>query len=169
MALRETGLKCATWTREETARERISTCSTGAADQGLWMARRLFFCTVILLGMTAYAELHALSAFSFRRGVALPQELVQRAQALGYQALALTDECSMAGVVRAHEAARDCAMKLIVGSEVRLRGDGFRLVLLAPDQTAYSQICRLITRARRRAPKGQYDVRLDDLDERLDQ
>ncbi len=133
------------------------------------MARRLFFCTVILLGMTAYAELHALSAFSFRRGVALPQELVQRAQALGYQALALTDECSMAGVVRAHEAARDCAMKLIVGSEVRLRGDGLRLVLLAPDQTAYSQVCRLITRARRRAPKGQYDVRLDDLDERLDQ
>ena len=118
--------------------------------------------------MTAYAELHALSAFSFRRAVALPQELVQRAHALGYEALALTDECSMAGVVRAHEAARDCGMKLIVGSEVRLNDD-LRLVLLAPNQAAYSQISRLITRARRRVPKGRYEVRLEDLDEGLDQ
>jgi len=119
--------------------------------------------------MPAYAELHTLSAFSFRRGVALPQELVQRASALGYAALALTDECSMAGVVRAHEAARDCGMKLIVGSEFALEREGLRLVLLAPNQTAYSQICRLITSARRRAPKGRYEVRLDDLDETLDQ
>jgi len=119
--------------------------------------------------MSAYAELHSLSAFSFRRGVALPQELVQRAHALGYEALALTDECSMAGVVRAHEAARECGIKLIVGSEMRLHDDGLRLVLLAPNQTAYSQICRLITRARRRAPKGRYEIRLKDLDEALDQ
>jgi len=119
--------------------------------------------------MTAYAELHSLSAFSFRRGVALPQELVQRAQALGYEALALTDECSMAGVVRAHEAARDCGLKLIVGSEVTLHENGLRLILLAPNQSAYSQICRLITRARRRAPKGRYEVRLADLNDTLDQ
>jgi error-prone DNA polymerase len=119
--------------------------------------------------MTAYAELHSLSAFSFRRGVALPQELVQRAHRLGYEALALTDECSMACVVRAHEAARDCGLKLIVGSEVTLPESGLRLVLLAPNQSAYSQICRLITRARRRAPKGRYEVRLTDLDDTLDQ
>jgi error-prone DNA polymerase len=52
-----------------------------------------------------YAELHALSNFSFLRGASHPEELVLRAQALGYRALALTDECSLAGSVRAHFAA----------------------------------------------------------------
>ena len=56
--------------------------------------------------LPAYAELHALSNFSFQRGASHPQELVQRAHALGYSALALTDECSVAGVVRAHGAAQ---------------------------------------------------------------
>jgi error-prone DNA polymerase len=70
--------------------------------------------------MPAYAELHALSAFSFRRSTALPAALVERAAALGYRALALTDECSMAGVVRAHEAARETGLHLIIGSEIRV-------------------------------------------------
>ena len=64
-----------------------------------------------------YAELHALSNFSFQRGASHPQELVERAHALGYSALALTDECSVAGVVRAHVAARQLGLPLIVGSE----------------------------------------------------
>jgi error-prone DNA polymerase len=118
--------------------------------------------------MPAYAELHALSAFSFRRSTALPAALVERAAALGYRALALTDECSMAGVVRAHEAARETGLHLIIGSEIRVE-DGPRLVLLAPTQTAYTQICQLITRARRRAPKGGYRVLDTDLDADLDE
>ena len=90
-----------------------------------------------------------------------------RAAELGYRAIAITDECSMAGIVRAWEAARDCGIKLIVGSEVRTT-DGLRLVLLAPDQAAYAQICRLITTARRRAKKGVYQLERGDLEQDLD-
>ena len=63
-----------------------------------------------------YAELHCLSNYSFLRGASNPEELVERAAELGYQALAITDECSVAGVVRAHVAARDVGLKLIIGS-----------------------------------------------------
>ena len=114
-----------------------------------------------------YAELHARSNFSFRRGASHPAELVRRAAELGYRAIAITDECSMAGVVRAWEAARECAIRLIVGTELRT-GDGLAVVLLAPDQAAYAQICRLITRARRRAPKGSYRLERGDLERDLD-
>jgi hypothetical protein len=69
----------------------------------------------------AYAELHCLSNFSFLRGASQPAELVQRAAELGYEALALTDECSVAGVVRAWEAAREHGLKLIIGSEFSSR------------------------------------------------
>ena len=102
-----------------------------------------------------YAELHCLSNFSFLRGASHPEELVERAAELGYAALAITDECSVAGVVRAHGAARERGLKLIVGSELRL-DDGLRCVLLATDRRGYGQLCRLITRGRRAAPKGQY-------------
>ena len=77
-----------------------------------------------------YSELHCLSNFTFLRGASHPEELVRRALELGYTSLALTDECSLAGVVRAHTAARGTALKLILGSEFVL-SDGFRLVLLA--------------------------------------
>src|SRR4030067_733450 len=70
-----------------------------------------------------FAELHCLSNFTFLRGASHPEELVERAHALGYSALALTDECSLAGVVRAHLAARDLGLKLIVGSEFRIDRD----------------------------------------------
>ena len=82
-----------------------------------------------------YAELHCLSNFSFLRGASHPEELVTRAHALGYEALALTDECSLAGVVRAHVAAKECGLKLIVGTELTL-ADGIKLVLLAKDRKA---------------------------------
>jgi len=117
--------------------------------------------------MHAYVELQALSCFSFRRAASLPGELVRRAAELGYRAIAMTDECSMAGIVRAWEAARECGIKLIVGSEVRT-ADGLHLVLLAPDQAAYAQICRLITTARRRAKKGDYQLERGDLEQDLD-
>ncbi len=53
-----------------------------------------------------YAELHCLSSFSFQRGASLPRELIETAVSHGYQALALTDECSLSGIVRAWEAAK---------------------------------------------------------------
>jgi error-prone DNA polymerase len=114
-------------------------------------------------GPPGYAELHCLSNFSFLRGASHPEELVARAAALGYSALALTDECSLAGVVRAHVAAKQAGLKLIIGSEFRLR-EGGKLVLLAPDRRAYGALCALITAARRRAPKGAYSVAREDLE-----
>jgi error-prone DNA polymerase len=70
-----------------------------------------------------YAELHCLSNFSFLRAASHPQELLQQADALGYKALALTDECSVAGVVRAyqHKKDNDLNIKLIIGSEFLLK------------------------------------------------
>ena len=108
-----------------------------------------------------YAELHCVSNFSFLRGAAAPEELVERAAELGYAALAITDECSVAGVVRAQLAAREHGLKLIVGAEFRL-DDGLRLVLLASNRRGYGQLCRLITRGRRAAAKGRYLLRRSD-------
>ena len=84
-----------------------------------------------------------------------------RAHALGYTALAITDECSVAGVVRAHEQALKLGMQLIVGSEFRLDDaaeGGFRLIGLARDEAAWGDLCEFITAARRRAAKGTYSV-----------
>jgi error-prone DNA polymerase len=103
----------------------------------------------------AYAELHCLSNFTFLRGASHPHELVHQAIALGYSALALTDECSVAGVVRAHMAAKERPLKLIVGAEFRLEC-GLKFVALALNRAGYAQLCRLITRGRRQAQKGQY-------------
>ncbi|TXH06412.1 MAG: error-prone DNA polymerase [Nevskiaceae bacterium] len=109
-----------------------------------------------------YAELHCLSSFSFQRGASQPRELVETAQQQGYRALAVTDECSLAGIVRAWEAAQALSFPLIVGSEFHLC-DGPKLVLLAPSRAAYTQLCTLITLARRRSGKGEYRLLLDDL------
>jgi error-prone DNA polymerase len=109
-----------------------------------------------------YAELHCLSSFSFLRGASQPQELAERAVALGYAALALTDECSVAGVVRAHAALKGKSTRLIVGAEFRL-ACGMPLVVLAADRRGYGQLCRLITRGRRAAPKGQYHLTRGDM------
>lgn len=111
-----------------------------------------------------YAELHCLSNFSFQRGASSADELFAKAAALGYQALAITDECTMAGIVRAWQAAQAHSMTLIVGSEIRIE-QGPKLVLLAQDLGGYQALCRLITLARRRASKGQYRLLREDLDE----
>ena len=111
-----------------------------------------------------YAELHCLSNFSFQRGASSADELFAKAAALGYQALAITDECTMAGIVRAWQAAQAHSMTLIVGSEMRIE-QGPKLVLLAQDLGGYQALCRLITLARRRASKGQYRLLREDLDE----
>jgi error-prone DNA polymerase len=109
-----------------------------------------------------YAELHCISNFTFLRGASHPEELVARAQELGYAALAITDECSLAGVVRAHVEAREQRFPLIVGSEFRLE-DGLRFVLLATDRSSYGNLCALITRGRRNAAKGSYRLSRADL------
>src|SRR6266700_1316763 len=102
-----------------------------------------------------YAELHCISNFSFLRGASHPEELVARAHELGYAALAITDECSLAGVVRAHIEAKKCKLPLIIGSEFRL-DDGLRVVLLATDRESYGLLSALITCGRRNAEKGSY-------------
>ncbi|MBM3357965.1 MAG: error-prone DNA polymerase [Betaproteobacteria bacterium] len=114
-----------------------------------------------------YAELHCLSNFTFLRGASHPEELVERAHALGYHALAITDECSVAGAVRAHVAAKQYGLKLIVGSELRFE-DGLRLALLAADREGYGNLCTLITRGRMRAAKGSYRLERRDLGQNLD-
>jgi DNA polymerase III alpha subunit len=111
----------------------------------------------------AYAELHCLSNFTFLRGASHPHELIEQAEALGYRALALTDECSVAGVVRAHMAAKGRGVKLIVGSEFRL-SCGLKFVALAIDRRGYGRLCRLITRGRRAADKGSYSLTRADLE-----
>src|SRR5688572_15401732 len=110
-----------------------------------------------------YAELHCLSNFSFQRGASHPEELVERAAALGYSALAITDECSLAGVVRAHSAAKERGLKLVIGSEIRLQ-EGLKLVLLATDRASYGAISALITAGRRRSKKGSYSLGFPDLE-----
>ena len=107
-----------------------------------------------------YAELACTSNFTFLTGASHPQELVAQAAELGYDAIAITDECSLAGVVRALEEAQRCAerglpIQLIPGSRFRLEG-GSQLILLPIDHAGYTQICTLVTQGRRNAPKGEY-------------
>ncbi|WGK93039.1 error-prone DNA polymerase [Pseudomonas migulae] len=113
-----------------------------------------------------YAELHCLSNFSFQRGASSALELFQRAKKLGYQALAITDECTLAGIVRAWQAAKSVELPLIIGSEVRIE-NGPKLVLLVESLEGYQNLCRLITRARRRSHKGLYQVLREDFSEPL--
>jgi error-prone DNA polymerase len=114
-----------------------------------------------------YAELHALTNFSFLRGASHPEELVLQAGKLGYRALAITDECSLAGVVRAHIAAKQCGLPLIIGAEFTCVDD-LKLVALATDRSSYGALSRLVSRARRRTAKGSYTLQRDDLENSLD-
>lgn len=114
--------------------------------------------------LPGYAELHCLSNFSFLRGASHPEELAAQAVAQGYAALALTDECSLAGVVRVHQAfrAQGGATRLIIGSEMTTV-DGLKLVFLAQNREGYGNLSALITLARRRAEKGAYTLQRHDL------
>ncbi|WP_290636947.1 error-prone DNA polymerase [Aquisalimonas sp.] len=112
----------------------------------------------------AYTELHCITNFTFLRGASHPEELVARAAELGYDGLAITDECSVAGVVRAHGAAREHGLQLIIGSELHL-ADGPVVVLLAPHRQAYAQLCALISLGRTSAPKGSYQIHRSDLEQ----
>ena len=114
-----------------------------------------------------YAELHCLSNFSFLRGASHPHELVQRAAELSYTALAITDECSLAGVVKAHVAAKEYNLALIIGSEFTI--DDHKIVALVTNREAYSELSSLITLARRRSKKGEYKLTFSDLYHNLKQ
>ncbi|MDQ3038840.1 MAG: PHP domain-containing protein, partial [Pseudomonadota bacterium] len=114
----------------------------------------------------AYAELHCLSDFSFLRGAASAEDLFLRARDCGYEALAITDECSLAGIVRGLEASRATGLKMIVGSEFTL-DCGLKCVLLVETRAGYSHLCELITRARRAAPKGDYHLTRTDMQDVL--
>ncbi len=114
-----------------------------------------------------YAELHALTNFSFLRGASQPEELVLQAVKLGYRALAITDECSLAGVVRAHIAAKQHGLPLIIGAEFTCV-DGLKLVVLATDRASYGALSRLVSRCRRATAKGRYTLERDDLVNSLD-
>ncbi|MDM0029112.1 error-prone DNA polymerase [Variovorax saccharolyticus] len=115
-----------------------------------------------------FAELHCRSNFTFLVGASQPEELVERAAAKLYAALALTDECSVSGVVRAHLAAREASLHFICGSEILLTTPSghphARIVLLAQDKLGWGNLCECITLARRRAAKGSYSALVTDLE-----
>lgn len=149
-----------------TGRDSATTAAAGAAlkhcDKGSEAAARPS-------AMQTYAELHCISNFTFLRGASFPEELVERAEQLGYSAIAVTDECSLSGVVRAHMAAKQRSIKLIIGSEFVLQdkvpagvdaalNDGMRIVLLAFNRQGYGELSHLISCARRRAGKGEYRI-----------
>jgi error-prone DNA polymerase len=131
-----------------------------------------------------YAELHCLTNFSFQRGASTPEEVVERAYQLGYAALAITDECSVAGIVRAYVCRRDMehtldeyerenpeeppiprnlTFRLLFGSEFRF--ERFKLVVIANDTEGWGNLCEFITAARNtELPKGEYRVSWEDSD-----
>ncbi|MBU2979825.1 error-prone DNA polymerase [Alteromonas sp. C1M14] len=107
----------------------------------------------------AFAELVCQSNFSFLKGASSPEELVTTAAFLNYRAIAITDECSVAGIVRAYSEIKrhNLPINLIVGSYFSL-DTSFQCVLLCPTKQAYAELCRIITNARRRSPKGEYHL-----------
>ena len=106
-----------------------------------------------------YSELFCQSHYSFLCGASSPAELVTTASFLGYDAIAITDECSVAGVVRAFDeiTRQRLPIKLIVGSYF-VFDEALSFILLCPNKKAYSELCRIITNARRRSEKGEYQL-----------
>ncbi len=111
-----------------------------------------------------YAELHCKTNYSFLTGASHPDELVSRAVELGYSALAVTDDHSLAGVVRAFGAARQSPLQLIIGAEIAPL-DAPKVVLWATDRAAYGRLCKLLTVGGRRADKGECQLRFADIAE----
>ena len=114
-----------------------------------------------------YVELNCLTNYSFLRAASHPDELVQRASELRYNALAITDRNSLAGVVRAHAAAKPLGLKLLIGTELIL-DDASRVVLLAMNRKGYGRLARLLTLGKRRTPKGECQLNFFDLAQHAD-
>ena len=111
--------------------------------------------------LVAYAELSVTSNFTFLTGASHPEELVERAAELGHRAVAVTDTNSLAGIVRAHVAAKAAGIPLVVGCRLVLDG-GFAACVYPIDRPAYSRLCRLLTLGKRRAPKGECHLTMYD-------
>ena len=109
-----------------------------------------------------YAELQVTTNFSFLRGGSHPQELVAQAKALGLAAIAVTDRNTLAGVVRAHVAARDLGLRLVVGARLDLE-DAASLIALPTDRAAYGRLSRLISLGQMRSEKSECSLRLGDV------
>ena len=131
------------------------------------------FPAVIPAVIPAYAELRCVSNFTFLRGASQPEELVARAKQLGYAALAIADECSMAGAVRAHVAAKEHGLRLLLGSQFQIEWGGddassgdrtpFVLTVLACNLNGYGNLCQFITKLRRASEKGTYRLVISDI------
>jgi error-prone DNA polymerase len=122
------------------------------------------------MDLPEYAELRCVSNFSFLRGASQPGELVERAKQLGYSALAITDECSLAGVVRAHVAAKEVGLQLLIGSQFLVEPDAldpdaspFTLTVLACHLEGYGNLSEFITKLRRVSEKGTYRLPLGEI------
>ncbi|MFA9476950.1 error-prone DNA polymerase [Phycisphaerales bacterium AB-hyl4] len=122
-------------------------------------------------GEVPYAELVVTSNFTFLQGASHPEELIEQAAQLGYRALAITDTNSLAGVVRAHVAAKQVSLPLVVGCRLVLSSEGLDVVntsglhvlVYLTDLASYGRLCRLLTLGKRRAPKGECHLSLHDL------
>ncbi|KQW36548.1 error-prone DNA polymerase [Rhizobacter sp. Root404] len=123
------------------------------------------------MNIPEYAELRCVSNFTFLRGASQPEELVERAKQLGYSALAVADECSLAGIVRAHVAAKEQDFKLLVGAQFQVdwgvatssSTTRFTLTVLACNLFGYGNLCQFITKLRRSSEKGTYDLDIADI------
>lgn len=116
--------------------------------------------------MIAYSELDCISNFTFLRGASHPEELIQRAALLGYKSIALSDECSVSGVVRAHTAAQKHAIKLIIGSRFKITSHLYaneEIIILAANKRGYGNLCEFISMCRQNAKKGQYEFNINSI------
>lgn len=117
------------------------------------------------MALPLYAELLCVSNYSFLIGASWPEELVERAKELGYSAIAITDECTLAGVVRAHTEAKKQGIQLLIGSQFRVQANlPFTLVVLAQNMNGYGNLCQFITRLRRSSEKGTYLLHRADIE-----
>ena len=112
--------------------------------------------------MSRYAELEVTTNFSFLHSASHAEEIAKTAAALGLSAIAVTDRNTLAGVVRAHRAAKETDIRLIVGARLDLQ-DAPSLLCFPTDRNAYARLSQLITLGRRRAPKGECEIFLEDV------
>src|SRR5215813_11736728 len=146
-------MRSATITGSRTRRDGASGCS-GRVSTVMTKSRTGLFMASFPEPAPRYAELQVTTNFSFLRGASHPDELVLTAAALGHQAIAITDRNSFAGVVRAHHAAKEVGIRLVVGCRLDL-SDGTSLLVYPEDRSAYGRLTTLLTLGKRRAPKGE--------------